>query len=34
MHTDSINLDKYKVPVDKLKKNCSICGDLNFCQNG
>lgn len=30
MHTDS-NLDKYKIPVDKLRKNCSIGEDLNFC---
>jgi lon-related putative ATP-dependent protease len=29
--TDTNN-EKYKVPVDKLKNNCSICGDLNFCQ--
>ena len=27
-----MTLKKYKVPVDKLKNNCSICGDLNFCQ--
>ena len=26
------NIEKYKVPVDKLKSECSICGDLNFCQ--
>jgi lon-related putative ATP-dependent protease len=26
------NREKYKVPVDKLRNDCSICGDLNFCQ--
>ena len=26
------NIEKYKVPVDKLRNDCSICGDLNFCQ--
>ena len=26
------NTDKHKIPVDKLRKNCSICGDLSFCQ--
>jgi lon-related putative ATP-dependent protease len=27
-----INMEKYKVPVDKLKKSCSVCADLNFCE--
>jgi lon-related putative ATP-dependent protease len=27
-----INIEKYKVPVDKLKKSCSVCADLNFCE--
>jgi predicted ATP-dependent protease len=26
------DIEKYKVPVDKLRNDCSICGDLNFCQ--
>ena len=26
------NIEKYKVSVDKLRNECSICGDLNFCQ--
>lgn len=29
---DTINLNKYKVPVDKLRKKTSIGEDLNFCQ--
>ncbi len=29
---DSINVNKYKIPVDKLRKNSSIGEDLNFCQ--
>ncbi|MDD3752201.1 MAG: AAA family ATPase, partial [Tissierellia bacterium] len=28
----TVNIEKYKVPVDKLRNECSICGDLNFCQ--
>ena len=24
--------EKYKVPVGRLRNECSICGDLNFCQ--
>ena len=31
MHTES-NLDKYKIPVDKLRKSCSVGEDLNFCR--
>ena len=27
-----IDMEKYRVPVDKLKKTCSICTDLNFCK--
>ena len=27
-----INMEKYKVPVDKLKKSCSVCADLYFCE--
>lgn len=30
--TDIINIEKYKIPVDKLRKNSSIGEDLNFCQ--
>ncbi len=26
------NTKKYKVPVGRLRNECSICGDLNFCQ--
>ena len=26
------NIEKYKVSVDKLRNDCSICGDLSFCQ--
>ena len=32
MTTDRSNLDKYKVSADKLRKNCSICENLNFCR--
>ena len=32
MQTVRINPEKYKVPVDKLRKNCSISEDLNFCK--
>ncbi|HHY99658.1 MAG TPA: AAA family ATPase [Tissierellia bacterium] len=27
-----IDMEKYRVPADKLKKTCSICTDLNFCK--
>lgn len=27
-----VNVEKYKVPADKLKKTCSIEEDLNFCK--
>ena len=28
----TVNIEKLRIPVDKLRKECSICQDLNFCQ--
>ena len=32
MQIGNNNFEKFKIPVDKLRKKCSISEDLNFCQ--